>query len=69
MDNIQLKQNLKDAGCTNEISESIMARIENGNLDEALRMIKKIRCQAMEELHKSGRKVDCIDYMIRKLEK
>ena len=52
-----------------EISGTIMKMCEDGNLDRALRMMKKARCSALDELHRSGRKVDCLDFLIRDTEK
>ena len=31
--------------------------------------MKKDRCRLMDELHESGRKVDCLDFLIRSTEK
>ncbi len=42
---------------------------EAGNMDGALQMMKKDRCRLMDELHESGRKVDCLDILIRTTEK
>lgn len=69
MDLKRLKQNLSDAGCCNETSEDIIRMCEAGNIEGALRMMKKDRCRLMDELHESGRKVDCLDFLIRSTEK
>ena len=42
---------------------------EAGNMEDALRIMKKDRCRLMDELHESGRKVDCLDFLIRTAEK
>ena len=42
---------------------------ETGNMEGALRMMKKDRCRLMDELHECGRKVDCLDFLIRNTEK
>ena len=65
----QLKQNLSDAGCDNEVVENIVRMCESGNVEGALQIMKKDRCRLMEELHESGRKVDCLDFLIRATEK
>ncbi len=69
MDLEQLKQNLSDAGCCREAAKDIMEMCEAGNIEGALRTMKKDRCRLMNELHESGRKVDCLDFLIRKTEK
>ena len=38
-------------------------------MEGALMMMRKDRCRLMDELHESGRKVDCLDYLIRTTEK
>ncbi len=42
---------------------------EAGHYDTALWKMKMARCAALDELHESGRKVDCLDFLIRKTEK
>lgn len=69
MDLKRLKQNLSDAGCCNEASEDIIRMCEAGNMEDALRIMRKDRCRLMDELHESGRKVDCLDFLIRTTEK
>lgn len=68
MDKEYLKQSLSDAGCGNEATETILERFESGSIDEMVRLLKKERCRAMDEYHESGRKVDCMDFMLRKIE-
>ena len=65
----RLKQNLSDAGCVGETAQRIIQMCEAGNLPDALRLMKKDRCRLMDELHESGRKVDCLDFLIRNTEK
>lgn len=65
----RLKQNLSDAGCFGKAAEDIIRMYETGNIEGALRMMKKDRCRLMDELHESGRKVDCLDFLIRNTEK
>ena len=69
MDLKQLKQNLSDAGCCKEITEDIIRMCKAGNMEGALQMMRKDRCRLMDELHESGRKVDCLDFLIRTTEK
>ena len=69
MDREKLKQSLSDAGCSDDISRCILERFESGNTDEVIRLMKKERCRAMDEYHESGKKVDCIDFLLRNLKK
>lgn len=69
MDYERMKQNLSDAGCSESMIKEIVSLRENGRIAEALQKMKKDRCRLMDELHESGRKVDCLDFLIRQTEK
>lgn len=69
MDYEQMKQNLQDAGCSETVIQEIVRLSESGRVREALLKMRKDRCRLMDELHESGRKVDCMDYLIRQTEK
>ena len=69
MDLKRLKQNLADAGCCTEAAGDIIRMCEAGNMEGVIRIMKKDRCRLMDELHESGRKVDCLDFLIRLAEK
>lgn len=69
MDLPTIKQSLADAGCGQKLSTEILSMYESGQYEDALRMMKLARCQAMCELHKCSRKVDLLDFLIRKVEK
>ena len=69
MDFERMKQNLSDAGCGELVIEEIIRLYENGRVQDSLQKMKKDRCRLMEELHESGRKVDCLDFLIRQTEK
>ena len=69
MDLKRLKQNLSDVGCSREVAGNIVRMCEAGNMEDALRIMKKDRCRLMDELHESGRRVDCMDFLIRTAEK
>ena len=59
----------KSTGCSDYVIKEIMKLSESGMITEALQKMKKERCRLMDELHKSGRKVDCLDFLIRQTEK
>ena len=69
MDDVRMKQNLYDAGCDEAVTAEILELYQQGRIREALLKMKKDRCRLMDQLHESGRKVDCMDYLIRKTEK
>ena len=69
MDIEQLRTNLADAGCSGAEADRILRMYESGSRKAALQQMKKSRCRLMEQLHESGRKVDCMDFLIRSTEK
>ena len=69
MDFERMKQNLSDAGCGEIVIDEIIRLYENGRVRDALQKMKIDRCRLMDELHESGRKVDCLDFLIRQTEK
>ena len=64
-----LIRNLLDAGCSDSCAASVARLVQAGRLSDALREMKVIRCDLMDELHQSQRRVDCLDYLIRQTEK
>ena len=69
MDIEKLKLGLADAGCLPDESDDILQMCASGNMKDALLKMRKNRCRLMDELHESGRKVDCLDFLIRQTEK
>ena len=61
--------NLADAGCTEHDAEIAGELYKNGQADELIRFLKKCRCSLMDEMHESQRKVDCMDFLIRRAER
>lgn len=64
-----VKSNLLDAGCSDHSAAFVDRLVQAGRLSDALHEMKVIRCDLMEALHQSQRRVDCLDYLIRKTEK
>ena len=60
--------NMDDAGCSAADIERVRRLHEAGFDDEIVRCLRRCRCDLVEELHKSQRKVDCIDHLIRAAE-
>ena len=69
MDDARMKQSLRDVGCDETLAQEIISLYQDGRIKEALLKMKKDRCRLMDQLHESGRKVDCMDYLIRRTEK
>ena len=64
-----VKRNLLDVGCSNESADYVDRLYQAGRISDALHEMKVIRCDLMDELHQSQRRVDCLDYLIRQTEK
>ena len=69
MDDVRMKQSLRDAGCDEPLVQEIIRLYQDGRIKEALLKMKKDRCRLMDQLHESGRKIDCMDDLIRRTEK
>ena len=65
----QIRLTLHDVGCTEgEIREALRIYQTEGPAP-LLRQLRKCRCNRMEELHESQRRVDRLDYLIRQTQK
>ena len=60
---------LSEAGCTDEAIDEAVRLCESGRKEELVRFLRARRCDLIEELHESQKKIDRFDYMIRKTEK
>jgi HD superfamily phosphohydrolase len=71
MDNAleQIQRTMRDAGCTEaEVAETLRA-YQDERPETLLRLLRKCRCNRMEELHESQRRVDRLDYLIRQTQR
>ena len=62
----KILNNLLDAGCGSEELEKAKQIYDAGDTEALIRYFRKCRCSRMEELHESQRKVDCLDFLIRR---
>ncbi len=72
MDKKQLESmigNMKDAGCSGADIERVRNLYEAGFEAEIVKCLRRCRCDLIDELHSSQRKVDSIDRLIRSAEK
>ena len=65
----QLMQGLLDAGCDAAVCTTIGSLFEAGYNSEVLRRMRLQRCELVDEMHRSQRKVDRMDYLIHAQEK
>ena len=69
MDLMMLIDNLNDNGCCMEDIKRAKALYEGGDCEALIKHLRKCRCDLVEEMHNSQRKVDRMDYLIRQAEK
>ena len=62
----KILNNLLDAGCGSEELEKAKQIYDAGDTEALIRYFRKCRCSRMEELHENQRKVDCLDFLIRR---
>ena len=64
-----LLQNLKDAGCSQDIIARFMTCQDAGKRKDSLQVLASHRATLLDELHASQARLDCLDYLIYKLRK
>lgn len=62
-----IMQNLKDAGCEDDFIERFILALENDQNKEAFLLLRRWRNSLLDEIHNNQHKLDCLDYLIRKL--
>ena len=60
---------LTDAGCAQADIDKAVRLWAAGRTDELLRHLRLCRCELMDALHESQKRVDCLDYLIRQTQK
>ncbi len=60
---------LTDLGCSSDQKETAKRMYDTGQIEDLIIYLKKCRCTLMDEMHESQRKVDRMDFLIRKAEK
>lgn len=69
--NIQeiLRQNLIDAGCNQEIVQRCMELVQRKKTVEMKQILTCHRRTLLDTLHADEKRIDCLDYLIYKMEK
>lgn len=68
MDEKELIKGLEDVGCSRDQAARICSLYKAGSYREILHQLKMQRCALMDAMHESQRKVDRMDFLIRKQE-
>ena len=64
-----LRQNLIDSGCGADAVQTCMALAQERKTAELIRVLSRHRRTLLDTLHKSEKRIDCIDYLVYTLEK
>ena len=64
-----MRQNLLDAGCSQNQADTILSLYSAGRMDEAKQWLLRHRGFLLEELHAGQRRLDCLDYLLRNMDK
>jgi len=62
-----LTRNLKDAGCSSKTIAQFMDFYQAQSVVEQKRVLAVHRTSLLEAIHKSQKKLDCLDYLIYRL--
>ncbi len=57
-------QNLIDAGCDDQTTESCMACFNEGDMAKMLPALAAHRQTLLEKLHREQKRIDCLDYLV-----
>lgn len=63
----QVRQNLLDAGCSDEITDQFMYFLEAANPKDGLCLLLKHRQSLLDTIHKNQKRIDCLDFLLYKL--
>lgn len=69
MDINEIVNCMTDCGCSAEQAAQFLSLKETCCAESCIRYLKRHRKQLLDEIHQMHRKVDCVDYLIRELEK
>lgn len=64
MDKSIIVQNLKDAGCGQEVIDDFFRLKEKNKIQEILRLLSKHRMDLLDTLHNVQKQIDVLDFLI-----
>lgn len=62
-----LRQNLQDAGCSEELTEACMRCYSKGTLEEKLPELNAHRQVVLRETREKQKQIDCLDYLTNQI--
>ncbi|MCM1194034.1 MAG: hypothetical protein NC389_16605 [Acetatifactor muris] len=57
-------QNLKDAGCSQEMIDSFMKCMDKGDYNGQIRLMEGQRECLLDRVHQGEKQIDCLDYLV-----
>lgn len=65
----RLLEGMVDAGCSRDEIQTAQRLAKTGDGAALRKHLRKCRCGLIDEMHESQKRVDCMDYLIRQVEK
>lgn len=62
-------QNLKDAGCTQNMMECIMAHLDEDAMNELFKLLEQHRSCLLSMVHEHEKQIDCLDYLVYQIKR
>ena len=64
-----LRQNLLDAGCRSDMVQMCMTLAPKKNMTELRHSLAQHRQTRLDTVHQNEKRIDCLDYLVYRLEK
>lgn len=62
-------QNLKDAGCTKEMTHQIIMKLEKNDFEELSKLLEQHRSCLLNLIHDKEKQIDCLDYLVYQIKR
>lgn len=62
-------QNLKDAGCTKEMTQQIIMKLEEDDFEELSKLLEQHRSCLLNLIHDKEKQIDCLDYLVYQIKR
>lgn len=62
-------QNLKDAGCTKEMTQQIIMKLEKNDFEELTKLLEQHRSCLLNLIHDKEKQIDCLDYLVYQIKR
>ena len=60
---------LADADCSDGTAKACLSLLQDGNTQEAVRLLRQHRATLLERKHAEEHRIDCLDYLVYQLKK